>query len=83
MRRPRSWPGSSRTIRASGFIAWGGGRLGGPDDYADGRGFVTLCLHCLIDSHPEAGRGFDLAREHGVAFLVDGEWFVEDDEGVA
>ncbi|HXQ85228.1 MAG: hypothetical protein WCE47_12670 [Gaiella sp.] len=32
-------------------------------------------MHCLLDEHPEIGRGLDLAREHGAADLDDdGEW---------
>jgi hypothetical protein len=27
------------------------------------------CVSCLIDEHPEVGRGLDIAREHGVAEL--------------
>ena len=38
-----------------------------------------VCLACLIDDHPELGRGLDIAREHGVADLDDdGEWVVGD-----
>ena len=38
-----------------------------------------VCLHCLIDDHPEIGRGLDIAREYGVADLDDeGEWVVGD-----
>jgi hypothetical protein len=38
-----------------------------------------LCLHCLIEDHPEIGRGLDIAREYGVADLNDnGEWVVGD-----
>jgi hypothetical protein len=36
-----------------------------------------VCLHCLIDDHPELGRGLDIAREYGVADLDEsGEWVV-------
>ncbi len=38
-------------------------------------GITLVCLHCLVDEHPEIGRGLDLARVHGVADLDDdGEW---------
>jgi hypothetical protein len=37
---------------------------------------ATVCLHCLIEGHPEAGRGMDLARQHGFAWFEDGEWRV-------
>lgn len=36
-----------------------------------------VCGHCLIEQHPEAGRGMDLALEHGGGFErdpVSGEW---------
>ena len=48
-----------------------------PDDVAEGAqhpGIAPVCLHCLLDDHPELGRGLDVAREHGAADL--------DDEGV-
>lgn len=33
------------------------------------------CLHCVLDDHPEIGRGLDVAREYGVAELDEnGEW---------
>lgn len=37
-----------------------------------------VCLHCLIDQHPEVGRGLDVARENGAADLIDGEWVAAD-----
>jgi hypothetical protein len=38
-----------------------------------------VCLHCLLEDHPEIGRGLDIAREYGVADLDDdGEWVVRD-----
>ena len=34
---------------------------------------------CLLDEHPEIGRGLDLAREHGAADLDDdGAWVAGD-----
>lgn len=33
-----------------------------------------FCLACMIEDYPNAGRGFDLAREHGRAYLEAGEW---------
>ncbi|MDF2750183.1 MAG: hypothetical protein K0T00_1359 [Gaiellaceae bacterium] len=34
-----------------------------------------VCLHCLIEKHPEIGRGLDIARRHRVADRDDtGEW---------
>ena len=32
-------------------------------------GISLVCVSCLIDDHPEIGRGLGLAREHGVADL--------------
>lgn len=35
----------------------------------------TRCLACIIEAHPEAGRGLDLAQERGAAELdSNGEW---------
>jgi hypothetical protein len=42
----------------------------------------TVCLHCLIDEHPEVGRGLDLALEHGSAGRDDaGGWVAPWPEG--
>jgi hypothetical protein len=38
------------------------------------RYLATVCLHCLIEAHPEAGRGMDLARDHGFARHDGKEW---------
>ena len=47
----------------------------GPDHPA----ISLVCLHCLIEDHPEIGRGLDIAREYGVADLDDnGKWVVGD-----
>ena len=60
-----------------------------PDDPpADGdeppEGITIVCLHCLLDDHPEIGRGLDIAREYGVADLDErGEWIVGDLAGSA
>lgn len=35
---------------------------------------AVVCLHCVIDAHPEAGRGMDLARQFGVAHHNGREW---------
>jgi hypothetical protein len=38
-----------------------------------------ICLGCLLEEHPEIGRGMDIARKHRVADLDDdGEWVVGD-----
>ena len=51
-----------------------------PDDGEElPEGISLVCLHCLLEEHPELGRGLDLAREYGVADLDDiGEWIVGD-----
>ena len=47
----------------------------GPDDPR----ISLVCLHCLINDHPELGHGLDIAREYGVADLDDDdEWVVGD-----
>jgi hypothetical protein len=48
-----------------------------PDDVRNplrDRRIDWLCLHCLIEEYPEIGRGLDLARQHGAADLIDGDW---------
>jgi hypothetical protein len=42
------------------------------DDY-DGQ-LVVVCMGCLLEEHPEAARGLDLAKNYGAAHLADGEW---------
>lgn len=42
------------------------------DDLDDASELV--CMHCLLNEHPEAGRGLDLARQHGGASLDGDEW---------
>jgi hypothetical protein len=44
------------------------------DDETDINEYKTVCLHCLIDEHPELGRAIDLAKRKGSAHLVNGEW---------
>ena len=39
------------------------------------QGVSVWCLGCLIEDHPEIGRGLDLAREYGAADLdEEGGW---------
>jgi hypothetical protein len=38
----------------------------------------VVCLGCLLDNHPEAGIGMDLAKRRGAARLVDGDWLEEE-----
>ena len=52
-----------------------------PDDVAgpEHPGITLVRLSCLLDDHPEIGRGLDIAREYGVADLDEnGEWVVGD-----
>lgn len=42
-------------------------------------GVTLVCIHCLIEDHPEIGRGLDVARRFGAADLdEDGEWVAAD-----
>jgi hypothetical protein len=51
-----------------------------PEDVDDPKqhpGITLVCLRCLVNNHPELGRGLDIARKHGVADLNEnGEWMV-------
>jgi hypothetical protein len=51
-----------------------------PEDPAETRedDLRVVCLGCLLDHHPEAGRGMDLAKRRGAARLVDGVWLEEE-----
>ena len=48
-----------------------------PADEADDHDSELVCMHCLVDEHPELGRGLDLARELGVVVLQDDKWVPE------
>jgi hypothetical protein len=48
------------------------------DDETPMEEYASVCLHCLIDEHPELGRAIDLAKETGSAYRVDGEWREEE-----
>jgi hypothetical protein len=45
----------------AGFVCFAAADAREPDVDA----LETLCLHCLIELHPEAGRGLDEARRTG------------------
>ena len=47
-----------------------------PDDVTDDDPRIRWeCLCCVIDEHPEIGRGLDIARQHRVADLDEnGHW---------
>ena len=52
-----------------------------PDEVegADDPRISLVCLRCLLDDHPEIGRGLDIARQYGVADLDENdEWVVGD-----
>jgi hypothetical protein len=38
---------------------------------------VVVCVDCLLEQHPDVGRGMDLAQEEGVACYSEGAWSVE------
>jgi hypothetical protein len=44
---------------------------------------IVICLDCLLEEHPCAGRGMDLARKGGVACSSEGEWRIEDEDDAA
>jgi hypothetical protein len=53
--------------------------LEGYESLDDHPGIRAMHLACLLEEHPEIGRGLDIAREHLVADLADdGEWIVGD-----
>jgi hypothetical protein len=35
---------------------------------------TVVCAHCLLEHHPQAGRGMDIARRAGEARLRGGAW---------
>jgi hypothetical protein len=38
---------------------------------------VVVCAHCLIEQHPAAGRGMDVAQRRGAARYEGGTWVEE------
>ncbi len=42
-------------------------------------GISVVHLGCLLEEHPELGRGLDIAREHGVADLDENDEWVAGD----
>jgi hypothetical protein len=44
------------------------------DDETDMDEYAFVCLHCLIDEHPELGRAIDLAKRTGSAYRINGSW---------
>jgi hypothetical protein len=45
-----------------------------PDEPLPSTPTELVCLDCALDLDPAMGRALDLARAHGSAELVDGEW---------
>jgi hypothetical protein len=52
--------------------AWDSGYAVFSGEPGDDTDTALVCLHCLLDEHPEAREGMDLARECGVA-VPDGD----------
>jgi hypothetical protein len=48
-----------------------------PDDH-ELEEFHAVCLDCLIESHPEAGAGMDIARRGGSSRFVEGHGWMEE-----
>jgi hypothetical protein len=48
-----------------------------PDDH-ELEEFHAVCLDCLIETHPEAGTGMDLARVGGSSRFVEGHGWMEE-----
>ena len=44
------------------------------DDETPMEEYAFVCLHCLIDEHPELGRAIDLAKRTGSAYRINGSW---------
>jgi hypothetical protein len=44
-----------------------------PDNIPDER-LITVCLHCLIDRHPDVGKGLDVASRTGRAIRDGDNW---------
>jgi len=62
----------ARDVRLTGFLVLDHEH---EEDYdIEPSELVYMCMHCLLDMRPELGRAFDLAKEHGEAHRVDGEW---------
>jgi hypothetical protein len=39
---------------------------------------APICVDCLLELQPGLGRGLDLAKQHGIAYRVDGQWREEE-----
>jgi hypothetical protein len=35
---------------------------------------APACIDCVLELQPGLGRGLDVAKEHGTAYCIDGEW---------
>lgn len=58
----------------SGYTVWFDGAPGDRDVAQED--CWILCMHCLIDHHPEARAGMEIARRGGAAVLDEGSWVV-------
>jgi hypothetical protein len=47
-----------------------------PDEHGIEK-FHAVCLHCLLDTHPEAGAGMDIAKRAGSSRFHAGIWTEE------
>jgi hypothetical protein len=47
-------------------------------DRAPSQSDRPICLDCLLELQPGLGRGLDVAKQHGIAYCVDGEWREEE-----
>jgi hypothetical protein len=47
-----------------------------PDEHGP-EAFHAICIHCLLDAHPEAARGMAIARRTGSARFHAGIWTAE------
>ena len=44
---------------------------GEPDEQHD---TTLICIHCMLDEHPELGQGMDIAKAHGEAIRDRNTW---------
>jgi hypothetical protein len=51
-----------------------------PPDEVQAENVEPVCAHCVLEEHPEAGRGMDMAAAHGCAVRepASGGWSVRE-----